>query len=180
MVTRIAGFKQQLCEKELESQGYEFPVPSTSKSPGPSIRDIPAQRTALSRSQTSSVDSDTRKFPKKRPVPTASNEPPVSILDLFPPRPSSAASSSRGSVLQLQPQSQPQPSQLPNGRATTDISIPNANVIEPSLLLSFLTEPEDTRHSILFLDVRPKEAYERGYINADNVVWIDPILLDQE
>jgi hypothetical protein len=33
---------------------------------------------------------------------------------------------------------------------------------------------------ILLLDVRPKELYERGCLDAEHVVWVDPILLDNE
>lgn len=48
------------------------------------------------------------------------------------------------------------------------------------MLLSYLTQPERSRPSILLLDVRPKDEYEKGYLNAEHVVWMDPILLDDE
>ena len=43
-----------------------------------------------------------------------------------------------------------------------------------------LCQSEKSRPSILLLDVRSMEQYEKGFLNADHVVWIDPILLDQE
>jgi hypothetical protein len=60
------------------------------------------------------------------------------------------------------------------------ISFPKSNVIEPRLLWSYLSQPLALRPSILLLDVRPRERYEKGCINARQVVWIDPILVDEE
>jgi len=126
------------------------------------------------------------KFPKRRPVFSAERaaldraDSPLS--NEVSSRPSSTSSSGPGSN---------RPSQLPppsDGRRNVGdakvrshkAALPKANVIEPALLLSYLTYSQSSRPSILLLDVRPKEQYERGCLNADNVVWIDPILLDEE
>jgi hypothetical protein len=120
------------------------------------------------------------KIPRKRPVLVSDKGgPPVS--NGTPSRPSSTTSST--SQRRSHPLSQPH-----DRRTSTEdrknmnqkTEFPMANIIEPSLLLSYLTEPEKSRPSILLLDVRPKEQYEKGFLNAEHVVWIDPILLDAE
>jgi hypothetical protein len=125
----------------------------------------------------------TLKIPRKRPVAKASN----SESNGYASRPLSAASSDHGSSLVTVENSLKPPHplpQTPNGHQAADIVshkdmvIPKANVIEPSLLLSYLSRPKDTRPSILLLDVRAKEQYDKGCLNAEYVVWIDPILLD--
>ena len=97
-------------------------------------------------------------------------------------RPSSVSSSVPGSSRLSSQLSQP-PDDNQHLRDTKGIqtpAFPKANVIEPNLLLSYLSQPQTARPSILLLDVRPKEQYETGCLNADHVVWIDPILLDEE
>jgi hypothetical protein len=129
------------------------------------------------------------KIPKKRPVLAASaSQDLVTSSNGFPSRPSSTSSSDPTAS---------RPSQTPSSQSSEVRSrvdglkgiksptqhtpnLPKANVIEPTALLSYLTMPEANRPSILFLDVRPKEQYEKGCLNADHVVWIDPILLDIE
>lgn len=155
----------------------------------PSLRLVEQERTAYKsdRARSSSPHSfssnsiapatvPTLKIPRKRP--TAS---PISDVGGSPSltngtasRPSSTSSLDGSSVRQSR--------QLADIRvAHQETVFPKANVIEPELLLSYLTQgPESTQPSILLLDVRPKEIYERGCLNAPNVVWIDPILLDEE
>lgn len=80
-------------------------------------------------------------------------------------------------------QSQPQSPPLGNENQSSKPQKPNfpkSSLIEPSLLLSYLNQPLLFRPSILLLDVRPKEEYEKGCLNTKQVVWIDPILLDEE
>jgi len=129
------------------------------------------------------------KIPRKRPVPGAVDSHNNSMLSNgVPSRPSSTSSS--GHIPSRLPQTPPAQSSdrrpkfddIKNGNPLpkNSSSLPKANVIEASALLSYLTLPETTRPSILFLDVRPKERYELGCLNAEHVVWIDPILLNEE
>lgn len=133
-------------------------------------------------SQTSSINGPTRKFPKKRPVLASSNKEDSSVSNGAPRRPSSTSSSTHGSIRQSEPSHSSDSRQITNNTKPVDQTsvFPKANVIEPSLLLSYLCESEKPRPSILLLDVRSMEQYEKGFLNADHVVWIDPILLDQE
>lgn len=96
--------------------------------------------------------------------------------------PSTDAASSRR-LLSKQSISQPQSPNPKNDRETPvpqNASFPKSNLIEPSLLLSYLNKPLALRPSILLLDVRPRESYDKGCLNAKQVVWIDPITLDEE
>ena len=122
------------------------------------------------------------KFVRKPPVPESSKNGESSVTIRVPSRPSSTSSSTRGAIQQSQQShSSDNRSRNENPRTPTPSSVfPKANVIEPGLLLSYLSQPERSRPSILLLDVRPKEQYDMGHLNAENVVWIDPILLDQE
>lgn len=98
-----------------------------------------------------------------------------------PSRPSSTSSSGHGSTREFRAASletQNKDNEIRTSRQS--VVIPKSNVIEPRLLLSYLTLPAATRPSILLLDLRPRESYETGCLNADSVVWIDPILLDEE
>lgn len=98
-------------------------------------------------------------------------------------RPSSASSSVPGSSRLSGQLSQPSDDNQhfrDTKGITQTLAFPKANVVEPDLLLSYLSQPQMGRPSILLLDVRPKEQYEKGCLNADHVVWIDPILLDEE
>jgi hypothetical protein len=124
---------------------------------------------------TKQASGSTLKIPRKR-----LGTPAISDKAASPPlnngntsRPSSTSSSDKGSIRQSIQLNEP-------NRVRQEIAFPKANVIEPELLLSYLRQPESTRPYILILDVRPKELYERGCLNAPNVVWIDPILLDEE
>ena len=134
----------------------------------------------------SSINGGSLKIPRKRPVPLASSQNSANSTE-SPGRPSSA------STFSPPPPSYETSTHLPtqtrrvdvhvktSDRSTTrEIVFPKANVIEPSLLRSYLTQPSASRPLILLLDVRPKEQYERGCIDAEYVVWIDPILLDDE
>lgn len=124
-----------------------------------------------------------KKIPRRRPV-ISSDRGSSSLSNGAPSRPSSVSSSSYGSTLQSNHISQSPDSRLstedPKSPLRQQTTFPKANVIEPSTLLSYLTQPEKSRPSILLLDVRPRDRYEKGYLNAENVVWIDPILLDDE
>ena len=123
------------------------------------------------------------KIPRKRPV-ISSDRGSSSLSNGAPSRPSSISSSSYGSTRQSNHISQSSDSRLstedPKSPVRQLTIFPKANVIEPSMLLSYLTQPERSRPSILLLDVRPKDQYQKGYLNAEHVVWIDPILLDDE
>lgn len=136
-----------------------------------------------------STNSSGLKIPRKRPVPSApDSHNPATSSNGVPSRPSSTSSSGHTSNRLPQtppaqsPDRRPKFDDLKNGQPLTQksASLPKANVIEPSALLSFLTLPEATRPAILFLDLRPKEQYELGCLNAEHVVWIDPILLNEE
>jgi ubiquitin carboxyl-terminal hydrolase 8 len=134
-------------------------------------------------SQSSGSDKSLR-IPRKRPLPLSTPQT-AAILNDIPQRPSSASNSEFSST-----RSSETSTQLPiDARRFEDIEdmpvkhqivFPKANVIEPKLLLSYLSKPTTSRPPILLLDVRPKEQYERGCIDAEYVVWIDPILLDEE
>jgi hypothetical protein len=138
---------------------------------------------------TTSTNSSGLKIPRKRPVPTpADSHIPAISSNGLPSRPSSTSSSGHApsrlppTPPALSPDRRPKFDDIKHGQPLTQksASLPKANVIEPSALLSFLTMPEATRPAILFLDVRPKERYELGCLNAEHVVWIDPILLNEE
>jgi hypothetical protein len=126
-----------------------------------------------------SVDGITYKIPRKL-VPPPSPGP----VNGNPSRPVSAASSANSSshisTLVSQTSSETRPTTTDTNSTRQASPFPIANVIEPSQLLSYMSIPEKSRPSILFLDMRPKARYEQGCINARNVVWIDPILLDSE
>jgi len=119
------------------------------------------------------------KVPRK-PLPSPSPSP----VNGSTSRPASAASSANSTshisnkVSQSSSETRPTPTDTISIRQTSPF--PKANVIEPTLLQSYMSRPEKSRPSILFLDVRPKSRYEKGCINAQHVVWIDPILLDSE
>jgi ubiquitin carboxyl-terminal hydrolase 8 len=74
----------------------------------------------------------------------------------------------------------PQPDQVYQNLPSQKSLLPKSNLIEPSLLLSYLSQPLALRPSILLLDVRHRDDYEKGCLNAKQVVWIDPIILDEE
>jgi hypothetical protein len=125
-----------------------------------------------------------KRIPRRRPVISSSDRGSSSLSNGAPSRPSSVSSSSYGSTRQSNHISQSPDSRLstedPKSPLRQQTTFPKANVIEPSMLLSYLAQPEKSRPSILLLDVRPRDQYEKGYLNAENVVWIDPILLDEE
>lgn len=127
----------------------------------------------------------TLKIPKKRPVPVSSDPGSNGTTS----RPLSSASSGYGSSRAVIESPSPSPHPLPqvpnehpptDVKSTQDFAIPKANVIESSLLWSYLKRPKASRPTILLLDVRPKEDYDRGCLNAEHVVWMDPILLDDK
>ena len=132
----------------------------------------------------SSANGSNLKIPRKRPVISSFDRRSPSLSNGAPSKPSSISSSSYGSTRQSNPVSQSSDGRLstedPKSPTRQQTTFPKANVIEPSILLSYLTQPERSRPSILLLDVRPKDQYEKGYLNAENVVWIDPILVDDE
>jgi len=128
----------------------------------------------------------TLKIPRKRPL--GSNTPDLAFINGSQSRPSSSSTTGPG-VGRSSPDQTPLHSlpRLPDGpiaasarSSRLDHIFPKANVIQPDLLLSYLSQPKASRPMILLLDVRPKELYERGCLDAEYVVWIDPILLDNE
>ena len=147
-------------------------------------KSITIETTTLPPNRTSVTNGSNLKLPRKRPVISSSDKGSSRLSNGAPSRASSVSSSSYGSTHQSTHISQSTDSRLSTEDAkspTRQQSIfPKANVIEPSMLLSYLAQPERSRPSILLLDVRPKDQYEKGYLNAENVVWIDPILLDDE
>ena len=180
---RVEKLQQQIEARERESR---FQANTASKGGLPSNPLIATQGTGGSipesaRSASPHTLSTTQttvsslKLPRKRlatpTIPDKGGSP--SLTNGNTSRPSSTSSSDRGSIRQSLQSNESKP-------ARQEIPFPKANVIEPELLLSYLRQPESSRPSILILDVRPKEMYERGCLNAPNVVWIDPILLDEE
>jgi hypothetical protein len=130
---------------------------------------------------TPSTNGTTFKIPRKRPVASSSERGNSPHSNGIPSRPSSTASSGYGPTRQSHHLSQSPDWRPSAGGAPQQIVFPKANVIEPALLLSYLTQSgKSSQPSVLLLDVRPKELYETGCLNADHVVWIDPILLDEE
>jgi ubiquitin carboxyl-terminal hydrolase 8 len=135
---------------------------------------------------TPSFSNSNLKIPRKRPIVSSSSDKgSAAISNGLPSRPSSTSSSAKGSTRDSDSRQSPQLRESQhkpeaNRPSRQGIIFPKANVIEPQLLLSYLTQPPSSRPTILLLDLRPKELYETGCLNADNVVWIDPILLDQE
>jgi ubiquitin carboxyl-terminal hydrolase 8 len=135
----------------------------------------------------SSINGGSLKIPRKRPVPLAGSQTSASSTE-SPGRPSSASTFSpppppsyeNSTHLPAQTRRVDVHVKTSDRSRTREIVFPKANVIEPSLLRSYLTQPSGSRPLILLLDVRPKEQYERGCIDAEYVVWIDPILLDDE
>jgi hypothetical protein len=178
----IKKLKDQL--QALETQSASMPKDEYGRPPSSHIQEIvkPEITRVSSDSQPASVNDAIRKFPKKRPVLSSLNKEDSSVSNGVPSRPSSTTSSARGSLRQSQTY------HSTDGRLSVSSprafhqspTFPKANVIEPSLLLSYLTQSEKSRPSILLLDVRSKDQYEKGFLNADHVVWIDPILIDQE
>lgn len=137
-------------------------------------------------SQSTGSDKSLR-IPRKRPLPLSTPQT-AAILNDIPGRPSSASNSEFSSTRTSETSTQPPinsrrfdvQQNVGDRHINHQIVFPKANVIEPKLLLSYLSQPTTSRPPILLLDVRPKEQYERGCIDAEYVVWIDPILLDEE
>jgi hypothetical protein len=131
-------------------------------------------------------NSTTLKIPRKRPL--GANTPELGYLNGSESRPASASTtgprSDRPSPDQTLQQPLPRSSEGPIAASARsnrfDNVFPKANVIQPDLLLSYLSQPKASRPMILLLDVRPKAFYERGCLDAEYVVWVDPILLDNE
>jgi hypothetical protein len=127
------------------------------------------------------VNGSNYKIPRNL-VPSPSPPPPKSATS----RPVSAASSANSSshvsnqLSQSQTSTETRPTPTDTHPTGQTSPFPKANVIEPALLQSYLSRPAKSSPSILFLDVRPKSRYEKGCINAQHIVWIDPILLDSE
>ena len=127
------------------------------------------------------------KIPRKRPV--GSNTPELVYLNGPQSRLSSASPVAHG-LDRPSSNPTPPPDRLPRSNEgvvavparpiRSDNIFPKANVIQPDLLLSYLSQHTATRPRILLLDVRSKEQYERGCLDAEYVVWVDPILLDIE
>src|SRR5579859_3627203 len=159
IVARLARLQQNGVSTGLDTS----PIPQPS--PNPSLNGAPPL-----------------KVPRKRPVPSlhgGSNGSSAYTLGSSSPGYGSSPPQSERPVhsphpLPLTPGAQRKSHQV---KITKEISFPKANLIEPKLLHSYLALPEGTRPSILLLDVRPKELYDRGCLNAECVVWIDPILL---
>jgi len=121
------------------------------------------------------------KVPRKRLNDTGFGTQNEQSLSISSTPPTDATSSRR--LLSKQPISRPQSPNPKIDRETPvrqNASFPKSNLIEPSLLLSYLNKPLALRPSILLLDVRPRESYDKGCLNAKQVVWIDPITLDEE
>lgn len=175
----IKKLKEQL--QTLETQSASMPKDRYGRPPSSHIQDNVKPEITRGSSD-ASVNGATRKFPKKRPVLSSSNKEDSSVSNGVPSRPSSTTSSARGSLRQSQTSysTDSRPSASSPRAFHQSPTFPKANVIEPSLLLSYLTQSEKSQPSILLLDVRSKDQYEKGFFNADHVVWIDPILIDQE
>jgi hypothetical protein len=147
--------------------------PQLNASNQPTFNQTPSNSTAL-------------KIPRKRPV--GSNTPEFALLNGSQSRPSSTSTTGHGALRASPDQLYPHPlPRSPEGPITVPVRsnrfdnvFPKANVIQPDLLLSYLIQPKASRPMILLLDVRPKELYERGCLDAEHVVWVDPILLDNE
>ena len=175
----IKNLKEQL--QARETQSALMPKDRYGRPPSSHIQDNVNPEITRGSSD-ASVNGATRKFPKKRPVLASSNKEDSSVSNGVPSRPSSTTSSARGSLRQSQTSypTDSRPSASSPRAFHQSPTFPKTNVIEPSLLLSYLTQSEKSRPSILLLDVRSKDQYEKGFFNADHVVWIDPILIDQE
>ena len=173
----VQKIKSQLCASELSAATSPPGLPQV-VSPRTDLR----QNFSTAHSSTvtpASANGVNYKIPRKL-VPPPSPSP----VNGSTSRPASAASSANSSshisnqLSQTSSETRPTPTDTISTRQTSPL--PKANVIEPYSLHSYMSRPEKSRPSILFLDVRPKSRYEKGCINAQNVVWIDPILLDSE
>lgn len=68
--------------------------------------------------------------------------------------------------------------QLPS--PTGFIFPPASPVVEASQLAAWISKRNETRPSILILDIRPRDVYERGCIKHSWIAQIEPLVLKQE
>jgi ubiquitin carboxyl-terminal hydrolase 8 len=80
--------------------------------------------------------------------------------------------------LPQQPQQQSLGIQLPT---PSNFPLPPMNIIDPSQLASWIAKRQNTpQPSVLILDVRPRQAFDQGFIKHRWVAQIEPLVLKRE
>ena len=65
----------------------------------------------------------------------------------------------------------------PRTESPSETQIPKSSTITCEALVSYMAKKGDSKVSILFIDMRPREEFQKGHLNGENVVCLEPVAL---
>ena len=131
----------------------------------------------------SSESSTSRSMSPSSPAPSSQEFTPARMIS----SPSNAAIrskiQSRIEALQRQGVGRPDRSSSPNRdpfkrvESPSEMQIPKSSTITCEALASYMAKRGGSKLTILFIDLRPRDEFQKGHLNSENVVCIEPVAL---